>query len=60
MSYMYLQEGSGFDGGKGTRVQWVGNADQILATGVSKVGVVTCVTSTLDYSYINFFEPHGC
>ncbi|CAB4032372.1 coronin-7 isoform X1, partial [Paramuricea clavata] len=29
------QEGAAFGGGKETRVQWVGNEDQILATGVS-------------------------
>lgn len=31
------QEGVAFGGGKETRVQWVGNDDKILATGVSKV-----------------------
>ena len=32
-----LQEGAAFGGGKETRVQWVGNEDQILAIGVNKV-----------------------
>ena len=32
-----LQVGTASDGGKETRVQWVGNEDRILATGVSKV-----------------------
>lgn len=32
-----LQETTAFGGGKETRVQWLGNEDQILATGINKV-----------------------